>query len=116
MGFFSSISHAFEKATNALGGFFSGAASTISKDAHSAASTIKSATSTLYTDVKNGVSTVYKTSTGFANTALSDVKSTLDNTINKTTGILSMPLILIGAAVVLFAYNSRSSFQASYNK
>lgn len=116
MGVWSSFKHAFNTVTHTIGKAFSSIASEISSDSHAVASTIKSAATTVYSDVKGGAKTIYTSGQDLTKTVFSGVKGTLDNTINKTTGILSLPLIILAVGVGIFAFNSRGDFRASYNK
>lgn len=116
MGIWQSFKNTVGNVVHTIGKAFSDTKNDISSDAHSVASVIGKATTTVYGDVKKGAQTIYQSSQSIANKVVDDVKGTVDNTVNKTTSILSLPLILIAGALGIFAYNSRGNFQASYNK
>ena len=46
--------------------------------------------------------TAYQSGQKLTSTVVGDIKGTIDNTVNRTTGILSMPLLLIGGGVAAF--------------
>ena len=116
MSIWQSFKNTVSSVAHTIGKAFSDTKNDISSDAHSVASIIGKASSTVYSDVKGGAKTIYTNAQNISNKIVDDVKGTVDNTVNRTTNILSIPLILLGVGVIFFAYNSRSNFQASYNK
>jgi phage-related protein len=116
MGIWQSFKNTVGNVVHTIGKAFSDTKNDISGDAHAVASTIGKAVTTVYGDVKGAGKAIYQNGQSIANKVVDDVKGTVDNTVNRTTNILSIPLILLGVGVIFFAYNSRSNFQASYNK
>jgi phage-related protein len=116
MGIWQSFKNTVGNIAHTIGKAFSDTKNDVSSDAHAVASKINQAVTTVYGDVKDAGKAVYSNTQKITNKIVDDIKGTVDNTVDRTTNILSIPLILLGVGVIFFAYNSRSNFQASYNK
>lgn len=103
------IKHAFTSAGNAVKKGFNSVKSGISSLAKSIGSGIKSAADT----AKKAVSTVYQNTEKFYNKVVDDTigkQGIINNAVNRTTGILSTPLILIGGGIAAFLlFSGRNS-------
>lgn len=101
-----------DKLVNGIKNGFNSVGSSIS----SGANTLKTAIGQTYTDAKAGLSKGFDTITTLDKTVIDDVSGGVNNLVNKTTGILSMPLILIGGGIAAFLLFSgkNSSATVSY--
>ena len=81
----------------------------------------KSGLGRVYGDVSSGASTVFKSGTQLISNVESDTlgkSGIINKTVGSVTGVISMPLILVGgglAAFLLFS-GKNSSVNASYNR
>ena len=139
MGFFSWFKKKISSVGHAIGRFITGAkndvssvASTVGHDVNNVVNTAKGAVTTVfntaksgittvYNDAKSGAKTVYKTTTGMAKKVESDTigkHGIINNTESNIKSIVTIPLILIGVAVIFVGYNSKTNanLSASYNR
>jgi phage-related protein len=101
MGIWSSIKSGISKIGHAVGSAFHSAVSDVSSIAHATGSAIK----TVYGDAKKGVTAYAKGVSSIGNKVVDDTigtKGIINNAVNKTTGILSTPLLLVGAGIAAF--------------
>ena len=119
LSFLKNVGHAIGNTFKKIGDGVKNTFNGIKKAVSSSVNKVSSSIGTVYGDVKKGLSTVYTAQTNLLQGAENDLigkDGLINHAVDKTTGILSMPLILIGgglAAFLLFS-GKNSSATVSY--
>jgi len=119
LGFFKNVGHAIGNTFKKIGEGVKNTFNGIKKAVSSSVNKVSSAISTVYGDVKKGVTNVYNTQSSLLKGAENDLigkDGLINHAVDKTTGILSMPLVLIGGGIAAFLLFSgkNSSATVSY--
>jgi len=121
LSFIKKVGHAIGSTFTKIGNGVKDTFNSIKNTLSSSVNKVSSSISTVYGDVKKGISTAYTAQTNLLKSAEGDLigkSGLLNNAIDKTTNILSMPLLIVAGGVGAFLLFSgkNSSATVSYNR